>query len=72
MQLQLQSYTGSTEGGFGGGFVDYVISNNLNEFDFGCNLNSIYSPVQDEEITKLKILVRQTNSFITFIEVEGD
>ena len=57
---------------FGGGFVDYVISNNLNEFDFGCNLNSIYSPVQDEEITKLKILVRQTNSFITFIEVEGD
>jgi hypothetical protein len=56
----------------GGGFLDYVISNNLNESDFGCNLNSIYSPVQDEEITKLKILVRQTNSFITFIEVEGD
>jgi len=56
---------------FAGGFVDYVISNNLNESDFACGLNSMYNLIQDEEIMKLKIVVTKTNSFLTLAEVEG-
>ena len=56
---------------FAGGFIDYVISNNLNESDFACGLNSMYNLIQDEEIMKLKIVVTKTNSFLTLAEVEG-
>jgi len=57
---------------FAGGFVDYVISNNLIESDFACGITDIYNLNQNEDITQLRIKVKETNSLLTLAIVEGD
>ncbi len=55
-----------------GGFIDYLISNNLNESDFVCGLNNIYNLNQNEDITQIKIKVKETNSLLTLAIIESD
>lgn len=57
---------------FAGGYIDYVIFNNLNESDFACGINSIYNLNQDDEVRQFKIKVKEAISWLTLAIVEGD
>lgn len=52
------------------GFADYVVFYNLNEGEFICNINSIYSLNSDENIKQIKMKVFQIDALMNLAVVE--
>jgi len=53
------------------GFADYIVFYNLNEGEFICNINSIYSLNSDENSKELKMKVYQIDALMNLAVVEN-
>ncbi len=55
----------------GDSFTDKVVIHNLNEGQFACNINDLYTLNQDEKVNKLTIKVNRLSSLLSLCTVEN-